>query len=61
MKGPQVGEQPQGAQRRGVEITGQESFLEAVMLEPREVWGLPGRDPVSSLRLKLERPHAVSC
>lgn len=38
-----------------MEITGQESFLEAVMLEPREVWGPPGGDPVSSLRLRLER------
>ena len=38
-----------------MEITGPESFLEAVMLEPREVWGPPGGDPVSSLRLRLER------
>lgn len=27
------------------------------MTEPRGMWGLPGGDPVSSLRLKLERPR----
>lgn len=57
MTGQDGGATPAGSEAGRGDHTGQDSFLEAAMLEPREVKALPGGDPVSSLRLKLERPH----
>lgn len=43
-----------------MEITGQESFLEAVMLEPREVWGPARQGPCFILETEIGEAALLS-